>query len=81
MYTEMCDNYRVPPPGLRRMALQTSSYGGVRADVGWCGLTEGRVSAWQRARQKDETSKKIDAGARKEGEGRRRRGKNEHGPR
>lgn len=39
------------------MALQTSSRGRVHSRQ--CGLTEGRISAWQPAGQKDETSKKA----------------------
>lgn len=67
------------------MALQTSSRGGVHA--GQCELTEGRISAWQPAGQKEKTSKK-DTRARRggrggvggEGEGG-GQGKNEHGAR
>lgn len=50
VYTEARDNYRV---------FGTAGWHYKLVPVpGQCGLTESRISAWQQARQKDETSKK-----------------------
>lgn len=50
VYTEARDNYRVPGTAGWHYKLVPVP--------GQCGLTESRISAWQQARQKDETSKK-----------------------